>query len=440
MKKYITIFLICTSLHRASGKDKEQVSLTPNQIESIFFKQNLELIAESMNISIAQASITQAKLWDNPTLSVGDMNLWSTTTQRNGEATIIPPLFGSFARNTQFSIELSQMIQTAGKRSKYVSIEKSGKEISTIQFEELLRLLKTELRKTINEMIYINASLDITKMQYDTLNDLIRKYDVQLALGNFSKRELMRLQAALLDIEQEMNTLCIDANNKEKILKALLCCNSNTTIIIQTETDLVLPNPNKYTPSSLIKEAILSRPDYKLVDLEIERSNKTIKYEKAMRVPDVTVSTSYDRAGGVWNNFIGFGVSMDIPLLNRNQGNIKKAQIEKHQKEIIKQNLQLSIEHEVIEAYDNYCLFYNFYKKTKDNPIIEELDTMQKIYTKNLLDKNISMLEFIDFLDTYKSNKQAWFTAKLNVSNQLEELRYIIGNDLNQSDKNENNN
>ncbi len=183
-----------------------------------------------------------------------------------------------------------------------------------------------------------------------------------------------------------------------------------------------------------------SRPDYQLANLEVKRSDKTISYEKAQRIPDVTVSASYDRAGGVWNNFIGFGVSMDIPFLNRNQGNIKKAQIEKRQKEVIKQNLQLSIQHEVIEAYENYCLYYHFYQKTNDNPIIKELDSMQKIYTKNLLNKNISMLEFIDFLDTYKSNKQAWLTAKLNVLNQLEELHYIIGNDLNPSNKNENNN
>jgi len=134
----------------------QKLTLEPDEIEALFLKQNLQLIAEHMNIALVDAEITQAKLWSNPQFSISDIHLWSTQKQRGGKKEMIPPLFGSFARNTQFSIELSQWIELSGKRGKLIHREKISKEIAIQEFEELLRHLKVELRKSIHEIIYID--------------------------------------------------------------------------------------------------------------------------------------------------------------------------------------------------------------------------------------------------------------------------------------------
>ena len=81
------------------AQEFQVLKYTPVEIETLFLKQNLQLLAEKMNITLAEAEITQSKLWDNPQLSIGSMNLWSTAKQREelGAET--------FPRNTQFSIE-----------------------------------------------------------------------------------------------------------------------------------------------------------------------------------------------------------------------------------------------------------------------------------------------------------------------------------------------
>lgn len=89
----LLLFLIALLLSTSfRGNTTQNLKLTPTEIESIFLKQNLTLIAEQMNISIADAEIAQAKLWDNPTLSFNDINLWSSRSQREGESEVIPPL------------------------------------------------------------------------------------------------------------------------------------------------------------------------------------------------------------------------------------------------------------------------------------------------------------------------------------------------------------
>ena len=55
---------------------------------------------------------------------------------------------------------------------------------------------------------------------------------------------------------------------------------------------------------------------------------------------------------------------------------------------------------------------------------------MLDVYTKNLMEKNISMVEYMDFMETYKNAKQAVLAAKRDVQLGLEELSYTIGTEI----------
>lgn len=86
--------------------------------------------------------------------------------------------------------------------------------------------------------------------------------------------------------------------------------------------------------------------------------------------------------------------------------------------------------HEITEAFANYTRAYNFYKKIAENELLTELDTMFDLYTKNLLNKNISMLEYIDFMESYRSNKETMLSARKNRYVSFSELQYTTGSDL----------
>ncbi len=414
MRKYILLFLYITTATNLFAQESKIATLRPEEVEVIFLEQNLELIAEKLNISLADAAISQAKLWDNPNISVGDINFWTPKSQ---------------PATTQFSIELSQLIQTANKRGKLVNMEKISKEISIRQFEEVLRGLKAELRKSIHEMMYFNAYKDVLKNQTESLTRLINSYTRQVTQGNLPKSELLRLQSALFEVENEYNEIQTEWNAQQKTLKSLLNIDPYITIMIQNSTEIV-HNPEELSLANLIQTATDFRPDLQQTKLQTQYFEKSIAYEKAQRVPDINISASYDRYGGVWRDFIGFGVSIDLPFLNRNQGNIKAARISRDQSQHIALQQQNLVQHEIAEAFNNYTLSYNFYKKMSENPLLQELDLMLEVYTKNLLNKNISMIEYIDFMDAYKNNKNTLLSTRKNVFNQFEELQYTVGTDI----------
>ncbi|MBD8349639.1 TolC family protein [Dysgonomonas sp. HGC4] len=429
MKKYLLLLLSIFSLTNIKAQELQVLQLSAEQVEALFLKQNLQLIAEHLNIDIADAAIVQAKLWDNPEISVGQINLWSTDRQREGEKEAIPPLFGSFARNTQFSIELSQLIQTAGKRGKLVKQEKISKEIAIQEFEEVFRGLKVELRKSINEIVYLQAYQKVLAQQEESLGQLTIAYQKQVAQGNIAKSELLRLQSALLELENEANDTQIDINEQQKGLKTLLNVPPSVVIKIIDNTKKV-QDPTNLSLAELLAMASEYRPDVKASRLQTQYHEKSLAYEKAQRIPDLTVNANYDRYGGVWKDFIGFGVSFDIPFFNRNQGNIKAARINRDQSIHLAELQQNQAQHEVAEAFGNYALAYRFYKRVSENSLLSELDGMLTIYTKNLLNKNISMLEYIDFMDSYKTNKETLLSARKKVDTQFEELQYTVGSEI----------
>jgi cobalt-zinc-cadmium efflux system outer membrane protein len=277
-------------------------------------------------------------------------------------------------------------------------------------------------------MVYSQKYETILSEQVAVLEKLINAYEKQVKNGNLSKAELLRLQSSALEIENELQLLRIDLNFQRKTLKSLLNLPPAINIIIIPNIDnqdIILP-----ALQNLYLLAVENRPDVQLQKLQTDWFAKTLKLEKAKRIPDITFSVNYDRYAGIWKNYIGFGLSFDLPFFNRNQGNIKAASFGMEQSKYTEQRIQNEVFHEITETYNNYEQSLKFYRKILNNELFSELDNMLDVYAKNLLNRNISMIEFIDFMESYQKSKQIFLETQKSVNNNFEELQYCIGIDI----------
>ncbi|MDR0541741.1 MAG: TolC family protein [Dysgonamonadaceae bacterium] len=409
MNKYLTVCFLMWNL--SSGFAQEQaVKLSPGEIEALFLKQNLLLLAEHMNIDKADAAVLQAKLWDNPNVSIGDVNFWHPGNEK------------------QFSLEISQLIQTANKRAKRISLEKSAKAIALAEFENLLLELKKELRQTLNEIVYLQLFRKALDSQEKSLSRLIEASQKQLTEGNMSKTELLRLQSSLLELMSEMNENFVAFQERQKILKSLL--NIEYEAIIEIKNNNHLPLPETLSLVALQETALENRPDIRSRQMQVQYYEKSLAYEKSLKVSDITLSANYDYSGGVWNHFAGIGLSFDLPFFNRNQGNVKAAQADIRQKGYLLQQQRNIVRNEVAEVFENYSRASQFYRKISADDLSGELDSMLEIYSRKLLNKDIGLLEYIDFMNTYKSNKQILFSAQKQMNMLFEQLQFVVGKDI----------
>lgn len=427
--RYAVLFLSFSLLIPLFAQEQTLLKLAPNEIEELFFRQNLQFIAEQLNIDKADAEIVQAKLWNNPSLSLNQVNLWSAKSQREGENEVIPPLFGSFGKNTEFSVELSQLIRTGNKRRKLIEREKAGKEITIREFEEIIRGLKIELRKTVWENLFLQSYLNVLEQQERSYIQLTESYKTQTEKGNIPKTEYLRIRSLWLELQHEIMETTGALNEQQKLLKILLCSDPGLFIEIKESESEPVP-PDRLSRERLPELARESRPDIKSALLRSDYYTKAFDYEKAQRIPDLSFNITYDRFGGVWKDFIGFGISMDLPFFNRNQGNIKSARIAAEQSRYTALHQQNQAEQEIMEAYDNYVAAFSFWQKITKEDLFGEPDQLLAGYTKNLMNRNVGLLEFIDFMEAYKTNKQILFAAKKRMNISFDELQYSVGTEL----------
>jgi len=423
--KFIKIALLSIiMLSKQQIVAQDILEITFEQAEKQFLEKNLLLLAERCNISIADAAIVQAKVLNNSTIGVGNINFWNP----NASTEVGVP--ASFGNNLIFSVELEQIIRTAGKRKKLVNLEKVSKEIAVQEFEAFLLNLKTELRIILHETVYLQSNLNIISKQQKIIDYLVQVYKNQTVLGNIAKSELIRLQSSLIELETEANEIRAELNKQYKDLKILLNFAPEAEILILPASAAV-KNPDELLLADLLDMAKNSRPEFLLSDLNVKYHEKQLLYEKSQRSPDIALSVNYDRYGGVWKNFVGIGISLELPVFNRNQGNIKMAKLQIEQSNYNAEYQKNAILQEVTEIYHNYKMNYLFYEKLMDNDFSEDLDSMLEVHSRNFLNKNINMLEYIDFMYAYKTTKQAVLLAKKNLDASFAELQFSINKEIN---------
>lgn len=69
----------------------------------------------------------------------------------------------------------------------------------------------------------------------------------------------------------------------------------------------------------------MNGPTKRLPESTVNASRANLKLQKSMAFPEFSVKGNYDRVGNFINDYFAIGVSLSVPIFNRNQGNIKAA-------------------------------------------------------------------------------------------------------------------
>ncbi|HJD86288.1 TolC family protein [Empedobacter falsenii] len=396
-------------------------NITLDNLEAAFLQKNYALIANKFNVDRIDAEIIQEKLWQNPTLSISEVNLWKTYNVEEQ-----PYLFGKYGKNQQISVELEQLIETAGKRKKRVAIKELEKSSALFEYEELLRELKKELRQTYFSLARIQSEKKELQNSVDLFEQMMTQYQRQADLKNVPKADFYRLQTELIGLQKDQ----IELENQEiEYINKLRLLTQNSDLNVN-EIDFSRFNSHSksipFNAKQLAKEQNIA---LKKQENEINLAEKQLILEKAQRTPDLAFQVNYDRGGNIMRDFIGVGVSIDLPIFNTNKGNIKASEILLNQQQITKNALHSELDISIDRLQNQISQLDKALIQWKKLNNQEQL-TMIDNYKKHLQNKQITLLEFIDFTQAYRESQQAYFDLLENYQNTFEELNYIVGQDL----------
>src|ERR1019366_10544943 len=105
----------------------------------------------------------------------------------------------SHNKNTQFDLQFSQLVTTAGKYFKQIQINKQNVQLSEFEFFDLMRTLKLAVRQNFYEINRDQQKLEVIKDGMSELDKLIDVTGLQVERGNIARKELIRLQSMMLE-------------------------------------------------------------------------------------------------------------------------------------------------------------------------------------------------------------------------------------------------
>ena len=409
MNKITTLVLSVSAFVCLSGQ--QQMSL--QDCELAFQKNNLQLLAAQYNINMADADIIQAKIWELPQIE-GYVNAVNPQDKR------------VFDVGRAKGVEITQLIYLGGKKKNEIQFAKSNKELSQLQFSQLLVDLKTELRQTYYNLIYEQKKQISIQNQLKYMNDLLSAYKTQTDKGNISLKDYVRLQSIVIQLnndkieinnnilafQQKMKVL---TGNPESILPNIPKAEENEILISQPFGDVEI----------LKNKALENNADYLYQLKLIDNSKLYAQWQKSLNIPDLNLGAEYDQASGTFNNEVNLKIGIPIPLWKSNKGNVEKAKYAIQQNEKNLEYQKLNLETQVESAYQTWKNQYDQYYELK--PVdMENLDTVYNGILKNFRSGNISLMDFTDFLESYRQTVLQVYEMKKQIMISAEEINQLV--------------
>ena len=117
---------------------------------------------------------------------------------------------------------------------------------------------------------------------------------------------------------------------------------------------------------------------------------------------------------------------MPLPVFNRNQGIVKQAEIAIDQSNIVLMSSQQRVGNDIDISYKTALKYENIYN-TFDPGFRSSYTHLIQEVSKNYANRNISLLSFLDFYDSYKVNSVLLNNIELSRVLSLEQLNLVTG-------------
>ncbi|HEX5168468.1 MAG TPA: TolC family protein [Cyclobacteriaceae bacterium] len=394
----------------------DTLTVTLHQADSIFITRNYYLLASSMNIEAQRAQELQARLFINPVITA-DFNAYDP---QNDE-------FFHVGETGQKSFQIDQLILLGGKRRFQIDMAKTNTAIAELEFQNLTRQLKFKLHTKLVEIGQQQVLLQKYNAQLVFLDTIMTSYERQVAKGNIPLKDFVRLKGVYLNLN----------NDRAELLHRYFEAQTDVQTLLQTQQNIAFEFSDQDIDAyikvrnldDLKAEALANHPE-----LQIMRQNKILaeqylQYQKKLAIPDINLFTSYDQRGGAFLNQINAGIAIPLPLWNRNQGNIKSAGFRIQEEGYYQQAKQQEMLSNVQNNFALYSQTVSEYQKAT-GLYSADFEVTIKGMADNFQKRNVSMIEFVDFFESYNQVLAELARMKTQLVTSAELLNLSIGKDV----------
>lgn len=340
------LILSCTTASKLEAADGFRM-LTIQEAVQEAVRQNLALLAEQANLSIAEASLISARLRPNPVLSgsAESLDLLGTGFDETNNAG--PP---------QYAVRVDVPFERAHKRELRTDVADLARRATVARVADVLRRLKLDVTLAGVDVLEAKARLQLAQENLQTLERLVQLNERRLTSGAIPQLEVTRSRVAMLQYRGSVKSAQLALTEARLKLLPLLGRKPDEQPVDIDDRLGVRPAAVALDLAALQQVARDSRPDVLALQSDRARTEADLRLQIAQGKVDYTLGAEYRREQGVngRGNMLGFFASVPLPVFNRNQGEISRADAEREKARRSLAAVETDVAGEVAAAYQEY--------------------------------------------------------------------------------------
>ena len=398
----------------AAGSGQNTTLISLDQAIDLALVHNHSIKATRTLILQNQAQEITANLRPNPTL---------------GADTQFVPFFspqdfsGENLNDTQqFDVGISYLFERGRKRQRRLQAARDQTAVTRAQVTDAERTLAFNVGQQFVSVLLAESTLQFAIQDLQSFQQTVDIGEAQLKAGAISEGDYLKIKLQLLQFQTDVSAARLARVQALVGLREFLGYDA-----VPAGFDVV--GDLSYAPlqakvEDLQVKALRERPDFREAELGITAAQSQILLAKANGKVDVNGTYDFTHVSG--ENTASIFVNFELPIFNRNQGEIARTGYALTQAQEQEQSASdtvlsdVSTAYEALRSNDEVVQLYNsgYLKQAQDSRDISEY-----AYHRGAA----SLLDFLDAERSYRSVQLAYRQALASYMTALEQLKEAVG-------------
>ncbi|HZT71414.1 MAG TPA: TolC family protein [Terriglobia bacterium] len=390
------------------------VHIDLQQAIHLALEHNHALLAARTQVTQSKANEITASIRPNPVLTWNGLFLpFFTSSQLNGD----------YINNaTEFDLLFSYTIERGHKRKWRMQNARDNTAVVESEVQDNERALTFNVAQQFVNVLLAESSLAFAQQNMASFQKTLDLSEERYKKGAISEGDLLKIKLQMLEFQKDVASARLARQQALDSLRDLLGYESvprNYDVIGKLEYTPIQGNLEDYQA-----KALNLRPDLRAANQAVVAAKSQYMLAKANGKRDLTLTSGYSHVAAA--NDASFSANIEIPLFDRNQGEIARTHAAITQAEEAKDATQQAVMTDVATAFEAVKtgeriiqLYQSGYLKESK----ESLDISQYAYQRGAA----SLLDFLDAERSYRSTELAYRETLAAYMLAVEQLNEATG-------------
>ena len=375
---------------------------------------NHALKAARTQIQQSQAEEVTAAIRPNPVFTYDDLYVPIFSPNHLNQATL--------DNITEFDVGVSYTFERGHKRQARIRAARDQTAVTTSQVSDCERGLTFNVAQQFMGILLAKSNLQLATQDLTSYQETVNLSAEQYKAGGISEGDLLKIKLQLLQFQMDVSQARLGLVQALASLRGLLGYDA-----LPASYDVIgelAYEPLKLNQEDLQLKALQLRPDFIAAQQGVTAAQSQYSLAKANGKRDLTTTFDYTHVSEL--NTAGLTVNIEIPIFNRNQGEIARTNYAIAQAQETRTAVEETVMTDVANAYqafkigDEVVQLYlsGYLKQAEDSRDISEF-----AYKHGAA----SLLDFLDAERSYRATQLAYRQALATYMLAFEQLREVVG-------------